>query len=243
MKLPDDEDRLLFRGEPRRNAVGSQRWNDLLFLHWQMDPEVIQASLPAGLYVDVFQGKGWLGIVPFFMERIRPAWLPPLPWLSWFMEMNLRTYVHDDRGRPGVWFYSLDCNQPVAVALARRFFDLPYFHARMTSERRQGRIHFACQRKGAEQESRFVWRPHSEGHEAIPGTLEFFLVERYLLFASGPQGVLRTGRVHHRPYQISTPELTAWDNAPALQSGFALSGPPQSVLCAGKVDVRIFALE
>ncbi|MGE9270967.1 MAG: DUF2071 domain-containing protein, partial [Verrucomicrobiales bacterium] len=88
----------------------SQRWSKLLFLHWRVDPAWIAHRLPPGLYVDTFEGEAWLGIVPFFMGRIRPTGLLPLPGISWFHELNVRTYVHDQRGIPGVWFLSLDCN-------------------------------------------------------------------------------------------------------------------------------------
>jgi uncharacterized protein YqjF (DUF2071 family) len=139
-KQPTLEDRLAVRDHPAPRPVGFQRWNDLLFLHWKIAPELVQVTLPPGLRVDVHEGAAYVGIVPFFMERIRPAWLPPLPWVSWFLELNVRTYVHDREGHPGVWFYSLDCNQPLAVALARRFFHLPYFNARMRARRRGGSV-------------------------------------------------------------------------------------------------------
>ena len=101
-------------------------WRDLLFLHWRVDPERIQRTLPPGLTVDVFDGAAYVGIVPFFMCDIRPRGLPAMPGLSNFMELNVRTYVHDAQGTPGVWFYSLDCNSRLTVWGARRFFHLPY---------------------------------------------------------------------------------------------------------------------
>ena len=113
-----------------------QCWSGLLFLHWPVDPAMIQSRLPDGLFVDTYDNKAWLGVVPFFMDRVRPVMLPPVPGLSWFLELNVRTYVHDAQGRPGVWFFSLDCNQPLAVEIARRFFHLPYEHAAMKAARR-----------------------------------------------------------------------------------------------------------
>ncbi len=107
-----------------------QQWRDLLFLHWEYSAAAIQATLPEGLFVDTFGGKAYLGVVPFFMRNIRPRFLPAVPGISDFMEMNLRTYLHDRAGVPGVWFYSLDANQWLAVKIARRFFHLPYEHAR-----------------------------------------------------------------------------------------------------------------
>ena len=103
-----------------------QRWSHLLFLHWRWDPAAIQATLPDGLFVDTHENHAYLGVVPFWMDAVRPRFCPPVPGLSWFLELNLRTYVHAADGTPGVWFYSLDCNNPVAVHLARTLFSLPY---------------------------------------------------------------------------------------------------------------------
>ena len=243
MNTPDLQARLALREDPRRFPAGHQHWNHLLFLHWRVDPALLQASLPRGLYVDTFQQEAWLGVVPFFMERIRPSLLPPLPWLSWFLELNVRTYVHDDAGRPGVWFYSLDCNQPVAVALARRFFHLPYFRAAMSAQQSGKNIAYSCQRRGSEKESRYAWQAHGKGLPAAPGSLEFFLAERYLLFTSDSSGALYSGRVHHAPYQLYDPDLSLWDAGPAEAAGFPVNAPPDSVLAAERVDVRVFPLE
>jgi uncharacterized protein YqjF (DUF2071 family) len=243
-KLPALEDRLAVRERPGSRRVGFQRWNDLLFLHWKIAPEIVQATLPPGLRVDVYDGEGYVGIVPFFMERIRPAWLPPLPWVSWFLELNVRTYVHDREGRPGVWFHSLDCNQPLAVALARRFFHLPYFHAKMCARRQGGGVGYRCERRGVPgAAARFAWRPEGGVSEAAPGSLEFFLVERYLLFSTDKRGALHCGRVHHRPYGVRRALASVYSVEPGRQAGFALRGTPDSALCAGAVDVSIHALE
>lgn len=228
---------------PTGRCVGRQRWNQLLFAHWIVDPGAVQATLPRGLYVDTFAGSAYLGIVPFAMERVRPAWLPPLPWLSWFLELNVRTYLHDATGRPGVWFYSLDCNQALAVAIARRFFHLPYYRARMAASVREGTIHYACQRRDkAARPSRYAWTPGAEAAPTAPGSLDFFLVERYLLFAADRAGQLYSGRVHHAPYRVSAPRVSEFSVESARLAGFHLKGEPASVLAALPVDVSIFPL-
>ena len=244
MKTPALTDRLAVCERPSSRPVGRQRWSDLLFAHWKMDVQTVQATLPPGLFADTFEGEAYVGIVPFFMQRVRPAWLPPLPWISWFMELNVRTYVHDADGQPGVWFYSLDCNQPVAVAIARRFFHLPYFHARMSAKRRDGAIHYHCQRRGETGEPwRYEWCPGAHAAPAEPGTLEFFLIERYLLFSSDREGQLHMGRVHHAPYRIHMPVVSALSTGPAQHGGFDLKGDPVSLLGAESVDVSIFPLK
>lgn len=240
---PTGEQRCDLRQRPAGQPVGYQRWNQLLFAHWQVDPAAVQATLPQGLFVDTFEGAAYLGIVPFAMERVRPAWLPPVPGISWFLELNLRTYVHDGQGNAGVWFYSLDCNQALAVWLARRFFHLPYFRARISASRQGDRIHYHCQRSdGANAGGTYIWTPGSVAKPVEPGSREFFLVERYLLFAADPAGRLYSGRVHHAPYRVApavAPEISV---EPALQAGFALAGTPVSVLTAEPVDVSVYRL-
>ncbi len=243
VKSPDLAARLALRQSPAASAVGYQRWSELLFLHWKIDPRAIQATLPKGLFVDTFAGDAYLGLVPFFMQRIRPAWLPPLPWISWFLELNVRTYVHDADGRPGVWFYSLDCNQPLAVAIARRCFHLPYFRARMAASQRGGTVYYECRRRDdAALSDHYTWTPGPDAGPAEPGSLAFFLVERYLLFAADGAGRIFTGRVHHAPYRLNTPAVAEFSTAPARQAGFDLEGEPASVIGARAVDVSIFPL-
>ena len=240
--LPAMAQRQAMRERPSTPIVGRQRWSGLLFLHWKVEASAVQATLPPGLFVDTFEGAAYLGIVPFFMERVRPAWLPPLPWVSWFLELNVRTYVHDREGRPGVWFYSLDCNQPLAVAIARRFFHLPYFHAKMRATRRDGAVEYHSQRRGTPTLSSYAWQPDDDTREAAPGSLEFFLVERYVLFSTDRSGALHSGWVHHQSYRISHAVVPEFSVEPARQAGFDLAGPPISTLCASAVDVSIFAL-
>ncbi len=241
--IPQLEARLAPRQRPARSPVGYQRWNELLFLHWDFEPATVQASLPPGLYVDTFEGRAYVGVVPFFMERIRPRFLPPVPGISWFLELNVRTYVFDEQGRPGVWFYSLDCNQALAVALARRFFHLPYFHASMSARRSPSAIRYSCQRSGAQAIAEFEWEHTGASRQAEPHSLEFFLVERYLLFSTNAQGALFTGQVHHSPYQVHAPRLCNHSMLPMEQAGFHSSAQPASVLAAEAVNVEVFALE
>ena len=244
IKPPDMAQRLAVRQRPAAAAIGYQRWNHLLFAHWKIEPRAVQAILPRGLFVDAHEGAAYVGVVPFFMQRVRPAWLPSLPWISWFLELNVRTYVHDARGQPGVWFYSLDCNQPLAVAIARRFFHLPYFHARMSAKRQDAAIDYRCQRRGETGGPwRYEWRPGPHAAPAEPGSLEFFLIERYALFSTDHAGRLYEGRVHHAPYRIHTPIVSELSASPARLAGFDLQGEPVSVLGAHSVDVSIFPLK
>jgi uncharacterized protein YqjF (DUF2071 family) len=113
-----------------RRRVLDQRWDQLAYFHWRYRPEVVQALLPPGVTVDVFDGSAWVGLIPFVMRDVRVGPTPPLPWLSTFVEINVRTYVVDDLGRRCVWFFSLDVPRSVIVAVARSVFALPYCWAR-----------------------------------------------------------------------------------------------------------------
>lgn len=224
-----------------------QQWRDLLFLHWEYSVAEIQATLPEGLFVDTFGGKAYLGVVPFFMQNIRPRFLPAVPGISDFMELNLRTYVHDRAGVPGVWFYSLDANQWLAVKLARSLFHLPYEHAKMTSRHTSGgRIRFEALRTGERANGAtcmFDYAPAAALASSAPDSLEFFLIERYRLFSRTPTG-LRRGAVQHKPYALTQVKLAAWDEHLLALNGFTPTGrPPDHVALSAGVDVTIFPLE
>ena len=244
---PDGAQRLAARMRPAGHAVMYQQWRDLLFLHWEYPAAEIQATLPEGLFVDTFGDKAYLGVVPFFMCNIRPRFLPAVPGISDFMELNLRTYVHDRMGVPGVWFYSLDANQWLAVEIARRFFHLPYEHAAMKSSRTaESRIHFESLRTGPRANGARCSYDYAPGPDLPPpnsDSLEFFLVERYRLYARAPGG-LRVGAVFHEPYPLGRAQLSAWDENLLPLDGFTATGrPPDHVMMSRGVDVTIFPLE
>ena len=243
-RIPGEEERLAAIVPPLAKPVFLQQWRDLLFLHWEYPAEAIQKTLPEGLYVDCFNGKAYLGVVPFFMQRVHPRFLPSVRGLSDFMELNVRTYVHDRVGVPGVWFYSLDANHSLAVAIGRRFFKLPYQGARMTSSRTsRGMIRYDSVRKdGTSGRCRFEYSRGAELPTPEPDSLEFFLVERYRLYAiSG--GRLRRGAVAHPPYRLSRAHVTDWEEGLIAANGFPPPGrePDHTVMSAG-VNVDIFPL-
>jgi len=220
-----------------------QRWANLLFLHWRWDPNEIQRSLPAGLTVDTWNGEAWLGVVPFYMRGVRPVGCPPVPWLSNFLELNVRTYVRDAAGRPGVWFYSLDCNQPVAVWLARTLFHLPYWHASMQAGMlADGSVCYECRRAGSAGTARFTYRADGHQNPATAGTLEEFLVERYRLFST-KRGRIHSGQVWHAPYKIAPAVVPVWSAHSLELEGFKPPGrfPDHAIVSAG-VDVLIYPL-
>jgi uncharacterized protein YqjF (DUF2071 family) len=233
------------RAPPDASPVMYQSWRDLLFLHWEWDPDEIQRTLPAGLRVDRHEGRCYLGVVPFKMRRVRPRFVPPVPGVSDFLELNLRTYVCDEDDTPGVWFYSLDANQRLAVAVARRFFHLPYHWARMQVDTDDDDVMTYSSARGGDSSvcDRYRYRAIGSDRRAQPDSLEFFLLERYVLFAETNRG-LRTGRVHHEPYPFRDVELIDWDEGLFSLDGFEppRRAPDHFVISPG-VDVSVYALE
>lgn len=182
----------------------TQTWHDLLFAHWRVDLAVLRARIPPPIELDLFDADAWLGVVPFRMTNVAPRGVPAVPWLSSFPEVNLRTYVTLD-GKPGVWFFSLDATNPLAVAAARLVFHLPYYTAAMTVEERNGAIVYGSRRTmagSARAELVAAYRPVGPAFNASPGTLEHFLTERYCLYTVDRK--LRPLRleIHHPPWPL-----------------------------------------
>jgi len=248
---PSLDDRLAARTRPRGRPAMYQSWRRLLFLHWRFDPEVIQRSLPEGLTVDTYDGAAWMGVVPFFMRNIRPWWSPPIPGVSNFLELNLRTYVYDSRGTPGVWFYSLDANQSLAVRWGRGLFRLPYFASRMSAPvSSEGVVDYRSHRVGTDPALATHVRYGQAGplRHAAPGSLEFFLIERYILFAHGRAGGggLHSGQVCHPPYEIADANVPEWDDhvfSISTEKFPAPDRPFEHALYAPGVDVDVFPLK
>ena len=238
--MNDATDRLLrARVRPTRRPVMRQSWDDLFFLHWEYAAEAIQSRLPAGLTVDTFEGKAYLGVVGFRMNAVRPLGLPALPWLSYFNELNVRTYVRDASGEPGVWFFSLDCDRAPAVMIARAGFGLPYEHAAMSFGPGLAQ---SCRRQGEQETARYAWSAASSPQIATPGSLEFHLAERYSFF-SVRGGRLVRGQVHHAPYELSSTDTAAWSDLPLRWDGFDVSGrPPDLAHCCQGVAIEAFSL-
>jgi uncharacterized protein YqjF (DUF2071 family) len=221
-----------------------QDWHHLLFLHWAIAPEQLRRFVPAGLELDLFEGRAYVGLVPFTMTGVRPVWAPAVPGLSSFHETNVRTYVHRAGRDPGVWFFSLDAANPVAVALARTFFHLPYYHARMRLTVEANAISYCSERRGSgfpRATCAVRCKPMGSAAPAEVGTLEHFLVERYLLYAAH-YGRLYRGQVHHSPYPLQTAEIEAVDET--LLAAAGIDRPKDAPLAhfARGVRVEVFPL-
>ena len=221
--------------------IGYQRWHTLLFLHWPVPAEALRLLVPPALAIDLYEGVAYVGLIPFVVEQARfGAPLPPLG-LD-FLETNVRTYVHLNGRGPGVYFFSLDAASRLAVAGARVGFGLPYFHARARLQAREGMVDYALQRlSGARPSLAVRYQVGEPLGPAAPGTLEHFLIERYILYAARRSG-LWTTQVHHRPYPLHRAQVLALHEELLNADGLPPApGPPPLVHYASLVDIDVFA--
>jgi uncharacterized protein len=215
-----------------------QTWDDLLFAHWRVPVEAVRPDVPAELEVEQHDGSAWLGITPFRVSGLRARGLLPLPYLSSFLEANVRTYVRAGE-KPGIWFFSLDASSRLAVEAARRVYKLPYFHARMSATKRGEWIDYECAR--IDEPGRVLsgsYRPAGPVFHAEPGSLEWFLAERYCLYAVD-RGVLVRAEIHHLPWALQPAEA---ELGLTSISPVDLDGPPL-VHFSRRQDVVIWPLE
>ncbi len=256
------DDRIHLTRRPAGRPVMRQRWDHLLFLHWEVAAEQIARLLPRGLEVDLFEGRAFVGLVPFTMVGVRPAGLPSVRGLSNFHETNVRTYVRTPSGAPGVWFFSLDAANLVGSMLGRSWFRLPYFYARMSLTAVEGSattrsLRYTSRRIYPRQppaSTRISAEVDGPVTPAVPGSLEFFLAERYLLYTQGrrprrgaPSPLdapnLWTGRVHHTPYPLQSARLLDLDETAIAAAGIARPATPPLAHYARSVTVEVFGLE
>jgi uncharacterized protein YqjF (DUF2071 family) len=227
---------------------GHHKWRTLLFPHWAVPEGAIPALLPPALDVDTFEGRAFVGLVPFTMTGIRPSrFLPPVPGVSAFHETNVRTYVHARGKDPGVWFFSLDAANSVAVRAARRFWHLPYFRAEMDLEANGERVRYRSTRLWPDPVPATLDLEYVVGERlgpSAPATLEHFLAERYYLYSSNPRGDLFRGQVHHAPYEIFRARVDRLAESLVERAGFSRGDARDApdLYCPG-VDVDVFRLE
>jgi len=179
--------------------VMGQTWDELLFVHYRVPFEALRPLVPKGLELQEHSGSGWLGVTPFVITGLRARGLLPLPYASSFRELNVRTYVTRD-DKPGIWFFSLDASSQLAVEAARRLYHLPYFRAEISMRRRGEEIVYDCSRGGGKAYSA-AYRPDGDVFNAKPGSLEYFLTERYCLYAEH-EATLYRAEIHHGPWPL-----------------------------------------
>ncbi|MGH7677498.1 MAG: YqjF family protein [Gemmatimonadaceae bacterium] len=223
----------------------AQRWNDLLFMHWPVAPEAIRPHIPAGVELDLREGQAWLSITPFYLSHMRLRGAPPLPWLSEFLELNVRSYVVRD-GKPGVFFFSLDAGKSLPVIGARLLYHLPYFRANMRIMHEREGIRYKSRRshpgaQGAELD--VTYAPNGTVRTNAPGSLEHWLTERYCLYdVDGSDRLYRT-EIHHRPWPLHDARVTIRRNTMAAASGLSVPDMAPRAEFAHCLDVVVWTPE
>jgi uncharacterized protein YqjF (DUF2071 family) len=240
---PEEIDRLSIRKRPGGVPVMHQNWGKLLFMHWPMPAESLRPLVPRGLTIDTFEGEAWVGVVPFTMWGVRASFLPPVPGTDEFHELNVRTYVHYE-GVPGVLFLSMDANSALAVWGARSFYFLPYFNARINLEQKDETIIYdshRTDRRAPAADFKATWTFGERLPESKPGSLEFFLTERYCLYTSHRDKIYRA-RIFHPPWPLRRAELTT-HNSDVLEA-LELPAPADEPLLhyADAISVNIWPI-
>jgi hypothetical protein len=217
-----------------------QIWHDLLFAHWPLPSAAIRLLVPAQLTLDTFAGHCWIAVAPFRMSGIHARGLPPIPGLSRFLELNVRTYVTYG-GKPGVYFFSLDAANLPAVWAARTFYRLPYFHAAMRLDEREGSIHYSSGRNHAHAEFRGTYRPTSEVRLASKGSFEHWATERYCLYTTHHDHIYR-GEIHHQPWPLQSAVAEFETNTVAAAASVELPDINPVLHFARRLEVLIWPL-
>jgi uncharacterized protein YqjF (DUF2071 family) len=220
--------------------IMQQTWNDLLFAHWPIAPEVMRPLVPSVLPLDTFSGQCWIAVTPFHMSGIRGRWIPRVPGLSAFPELNVRTYVTHG-GKPGVYFFSLDAGSRVAAWTARATYHLPYFHARMSSVNENGWIQYHSVRDSAAK-LKGKFRPIAPVWQRSPGNLEHWLTERYCLYTVHHARVYRA-EIHHEPWPLQDAECELSVNSMASSAGIQLPEIRPVLHFAKRLQVLIWPLK
>jgi uncharacterized protein YqjF (DUF2071 family) len=221
---------------PSSAWIMTQTWHDLLFAHWPLAPESLRSRVPSEFELDLFDRRAWIGIVPFYMTNVAPRGVPALPWLSEFAELNVRTYVRAG-GKPGVYFFSLDAANPIAVHTARLLLRLPYYRAAMRVVRTARGVSYRSARAGRRPaEFAADYRPVGEVVNPKPGSLEYFLTERYCLYARGRRRRPYRLDIHHPPWPLQPAEAEIGGNSMARASGITLPDTAPLVHFARRQD-------
>ena len=242
-QLPDLPSRLSIRERPTGPPIMYQSWGKLLFMHWQVPIEALRPVIPRPLAIDTYEGETWIGLIPFTLWDVRPRFMPSLPGISNFHELNVRTYVHLN-GIPGIWFFSLDANSQLAVMGARTLFQLPYYYASIDLEQHEKTIICTSRRRDGKSPAAFhaTWTIGADMPQAEPGSLDFFLVERYCLYTSH-KGRLYRCRVSHEPWPLQQARLSKYDSNVLEANGLPTPKGEPLLHGGGPVHVETWPLE
>ena len=216
--------------------VLKQAWNDLLFAHWPVARDRLRDLVPRHFELDAFDNEAWVSITPFQLTDLSPRGAPPLPWVSSFNEINVRTYV-TYQGIPGVFFFSLDANSALAVAGASSLFHLPYYLADISFAEVEGRLAYESRRSNGEAAFRGEYAPIGAAFTPKSGTLDHWLTERYCLYTYDASSRAYRVEIHHEPWQLQYAEAHIAENSMAHAAGIRLPSMAPVLHYSKRLDV------
>jgi uncharacterized protein len=230
---------------PTKPFAMYMEWQNLLFAHWAVKSELLESKIPKGLTLETFDGFAWLGIVPFQMRYTAPRKWLSVPPISHFDELNVRTYVTDGQKR-GVWFFSLDCNNALAVRAARFGFHLPYMDAQMRVLSRGDQIVYSSQRTHRGEPEAILecaYQPTGEVYHSVADTLEHWLTERYCLYSANSAGQVFRGEIDHMPWSLQAANAEFSINSMPECLGLSLPKKPELLHFSKKIEVNAWLLD
>ena len=230
-------------------VVFDQQWLDLTFLHWPVRPADIERFLPPGTRPDLFEGRTYVGLVPFRMRHAGLGRRLAMPWLGSFLEVNVRLYSVDDAGRHGVVFRTLDATRLPIVAVARWALRVPYVYSAVRAApfppTPRGRpIPLPAERHRRYEVRRRLPGPgaHSRvgvvvGEPVDPTPLEVFLTARWGMHSRvAGRGVWVPNE--HGSWPLHTAELVELDDTLVAAAGVTPAGPMLRPLWSPGVRAR-----
>jgi uncharacterized protein YqjF (DUF2071 family) len=229
---------------PDRSWIMGQTWENLLFAHWRVDEAALLAVVPPQMSLDTFDGSGWIGVTPFVVTGMRARLAPPVPGTARFAEINVRTYV-TVAGRPGIYFFSLDTPNRLAIQAARRVYRLPYFRSQITVDHEGEAIRYRSERvaeDGPRASFDSEYRAVGDVDHAAPGSFAHWAAERYCLYTLDEHERVLRGEIHHRPWPLQPAAAVFATNTMGRQIGIDLDGEPV-LHFARRQDVVFFANE
>ena len=197
---------------PERKFSLQQNWVDLTFMHWEVDPEILRKHIPKDLEIELFEGKAYVGTIPFKMEKVRPRNLPSISMISNFPEFNIRTYVKKN-GKGGVFFLTLDAQSHITCKYAPLVYGLPYEYAKCDfSINKKGEYLWASKRisNGIKLEGKSIG--YGPLMKANKGSLEEFLFERYCLYVE-KKGITYRAYTCHEPWEFQNADVEIKENS------------------------------
>lgn len=226
-----------------------QAWQCLLFIHYALEPNILAGLLPSGIRLQTFPDesgdeKAWLGIVPFLMCDVQQRGLPKVPFHANFPELNVRTYVTcDDGSIPAVWFFSLNAPSPITCWVARTLYSLPYYRAKLRCQIDGKHVSYQANWKVRRVSLQADYKVGSELPASEPGTLQYFLAERYALLTRSRRGVISSGRVYHTPYPLRSVQIEQFDESYSTKLLGTHPGKPAHVCYSDGVEVDVWGIE